>query len=245
MTPWLPTPLSMLPVQEALRVTKYDGKSAIDRPRYSPAAAARHLRLPVSTVRWWTLGNGPHLPAISIAEPHQQLLSFRNLVEIHVLSSVMCQDRERIPLAPVRTAVAQLAEHLGSVHPLADGRMPHEGKDLLAARLATLTNATQFGEAAIASILACYLKRVRRDERGEPLCLLLFTRARPDGPEHIMIDPAVQAGQPCVTGTQVTTALLCSRFRGGESALELAEAIHCEPEAIEEALRYEMPGPTA
>jgi hypothetical protein len=45
------------------------GESRVDHPAYMPSLIARYLRLPVSSVRWWTLGNGSHLPVIRIASP--------------------------------------------------------------------------------------------------------------------------------------------------------------------------------
>jgi len=210
----------------------------IDEPVYTPTAAARFLLLPVSTVRWWTLGNGIHPPVIHIADPHEHLLSFRNMVEVHVLSAVMRQDRSRVPIAIVRAVVTMLAEMFHSEHPLADPRMREEGKDFFAVRFGALVNASQHGQAAIAAILAVYVDRIRRDEQGEPVRLLIFTRGRPEGPEHVMIDPLVKSGEPCITGTDLTTAMVAERFQAGESVEDLAAACARSPAEIEEAIRY-------
>jgi uncharacterized protein (DUF433 family) len=213
--------------------------SRLDDPAYTPAAAARYLLVPVSTVRWWTLGNGAHPPVIHIADPDGHRLSYRNLVEVHVLSGVMRQDRNRIPIALVRGVVTLLGEMFQSKHPLADARMREEGKDFFAARLGILLDATRYGQLAIASMLDGYLARIRRDERGEPVRLLVFSRGRPDGPEHIAIDPLVRGGEPCVTGTQLATSEIAARFRAGASVKDLAETLARAPPEIEEAIRYE------
>jgi uncharacterized protein (DUF433 family) len=210
----------------------------IDEPAYTPTAAARYLLLPVSTVRWWTLGNGVHPPVIRIADPHEHLLSFRNMVEVHVLSAVMRQDRSRVPIAIVRAVVAMLGESFQSEHPLADPRMREEGKDFFAMRFGALVNASQHGQVAIAGILAAYVHRIKRDERGEPRRLLIFTRGRPEGPEHIMIDPLVKSGEPCITDTELTAAMVAERFQAGESVKDLAAACERSPAEIEEAIRY-------
>ena len=211
----------------------------IDEPVYAPTTAARYLRLPVSSLRWWTLGNGSHLPVLRIADPDEHLLSFRNLVEAHVLSAVMCHDRDRVPLATVRAVLTFLAEQLGSRHPLAHARMEADGKDLFAARFAVLAQASRHGQAAVAAILAAYLQRVQRDEQGEPRRLLIFTRGCPEGPAHVMIDPGVRGGEPCITGTSVTTAAVAGQFQEGASVLELAQSYQCGRDEIEEAVRYE------
>jgi uncharacterized protein (DUF433 family) len=211
----------------------------IDNPAYTPTAAARHLLLPVSTVRWWTLGNGVHPPVIRIAAPHEHFLSFRNLTEVHVLSAVMNQDRARVPIAIVRAVVGMLEEQFGSEHPLSDQRMREEGKEFFAARFGALVNASRHGRAAIASIVASYLDRIKRDAEGEPARLLVFTRRKPEGPEHVMIEPGVQSGQPCITDTQVTTAMVAGLFKQGESVDGLASRYGRSPAEIEEAIRYQ------
>lgn len=226
-------------LEATLPLERAEPRPSIDEPMYSPMAASRHLRLPVSSVRWWTLGNGSHLPVIRIADQHEHLLSFRNLVEAHVLSAVMCHDRDRVPLAVVRSVLAMLEERFGSEHPLADARMGEDGKEFFAARFGALVNASRHGQAAIASILGSYAQRVRRDERGDPAQLLLFTRGRPEGPEHVMIDPSVRGGAPCLTGTDVTTSAVADRFRDGASVQDLAHAHGCGRDEIEEAIRYE------
>jgi uncharacterized protein (DUF433 family) len=223
----------MSPLQLARRI-----ETSIDDPAYTPNVAARHLKLPVSTVRWWTLGNGQHSPLIRIAGPDVQLLSFRNVVEAHVLSAVMCQDRDHAPLAIVRTALATLEERIGR-HPLSSAQMEAGGGDLFVSRFAALTNASRQEEASIRFVLAAYLQRIRRDAAGQPCRLLLFTRGHADGPEHVMMDPAVLAGQPCIAGTAVPTTSIAERFAQGESLMQLARTIGVSVAEVEEALRYE------
>jgi uncharacterized protein (DUF433 family) len=212
---------------------------SVDEATYTPNAAARHLRLPVSTVRWWTLGNGGHAPLIHIVAPNQQMLSFRNLVELHVLSAVMHQDGEHVPLAIVRAALTLVEERFCSLHPLADPAMDREGKEFFASRFATLTNSTRHRQVAIAAVLGAYLDRIHRDHLGTPIRLILFTRGRPEGPEHVMIDPTVRSGQPCLAGTAIRTAPLAERFLAGGSVCDIAEDEGRSPEEVEEAIRYE------
>ncbi|HEX7625395.1 MAG TPA: DUF433 domain-containing protein [Anaeromyxobacteraceae bacterium] len=203
-----------------------------------PSLIARHLRLPISSVRWWTLGNGSHLPVIRIASPHDQLLSFRNVAEIHVLSGVLCQDREHVPLAIVRAALTLLEEHVGSPHPLCAPAMLSGGKEFFAARFGALTGMSRHGQAAISAMLGAYLERIEWSERGDPARLLIFTRGHPEGPRYVMLDPEVRSGEPCITETTVTTAEVSERFGEGESVMALARSYGRSPDEIEEAVRY-------
>jgi uncharacterized protein (DUF433 family) len=215
----------------------------IDAPVYTPAEVARHLRLPVGTVRWWTLGSDERPGAIRVAgAPHGELLSFRNLAEVHVLSALLWGEpelrgrRADTPLAAVRPVLAALADRFGHAHPLADERMEREGKALVAASLAEGRHALG---AAVAARLTAYLARVHRDDRGAPARLLPFTGARADGPGHVMIEAAVCGGRPCLSGRAVPTAVVASRFYGGATVCSLAASYGCETDQIEEAIRYE------
>lgn len=215
-------------------------ETPVDRPAYTPNVVARWLRLPVSTVRWWTLGSGAHAPVIRIAAPHEQLLSFRNLTEVHVLGALMCQDRDHVPLAIVRAVLALLEERFGTLHPLCDRAMLGPGREFLAARFGALTNASRSGQAALAALLGAYASRIERDAAGDPARLLLLTRGRPEGPAHVAIDPTVRGGEPCITGTSVTTASVSARFAQGHGVLELARALGRSADEVEEAIRYEI-----
>ena len=67
-----------------------------ESPVYSMAEAARYLRLAPATLRSWILGRpypkhagaGFSHPLISIVDRKDQLLSFTNLVEAHVLAAL-------------------------------------------------------------------------------------------------------------------------------------------------------------
>ncbi len=54
-----------------------------------------------------------------------------------------------------------------------------------------------------------------------------------------MIDPEVQFGRPCLTGTGVPTGIIMERYRAGDSIEELARDYRCSPNGIEEAIRYQ------
>src|SRR5438105_14458176 len=81
---------------------------------YGIAEAAGYLRLPVSTLRSWLLGQRYHYdqtpkffkPVIHIADRKGRHLSFINLVEAFVLAGI--RREHEIPLPTVRKAVADV-----------------------------------------------------------------------------------------------------------------------------------------
>ena len=87
---------------------------------YTFADASRYVVAPVATVRAWFLGTtsraGRFERVLQLDDSEHRMLSFRNLVELHVLNSV--RRRHRVTLFKVRTAIAILSEAWGSDHPL-------------------------------------------------------------------------------------------------------------------------------
>lgn len=215
----------------------YAGLSPIDAPAYTPAVVAHHLCLPITTVRYWALGRDPYKPVIALADERAHLLSFRNLVEIHVLSAV--RRRHAVTLPAVRKAVEYLRRAFSSMHPLSDEQMKTDGKHLFVEKFGQLINASEEGQLAMEELLEAHLKRVERDDSGLPVRLFPFTRLRPEGPQSVVIDPRVQFGRPCITGTGVPTAVVVERFKAGEALKSLADDYRREVSDIEEAIRYE------
>jgi hypothetical protein len=74
----------------------YGGIDPRDIPTYSIGDVARYLRIPSGTIRSWTVGrnyptaNGSceFKPLIKIRGFRPRILSFTNLVEIHVLRAI-------------------------------------------------------------------------------------------------------------------------------------------------------------
>jgi len=107
----------------------YGGKKPGDIPVYSVSAAAHYLQLPLATVRSWTIGrkyntqSGPTTfkPVISIEGTANRLLSFRNLVELHVLSSIIRTHKVR--LQAIRQAIKFLKNKYSTEHPLLNHQM--------------------------------------------------------------------------------------------------------------------------
>jgi hypothetical protein len=84
----------------------YRGRNPVDLPLYSLAEASHYLRQPSATLRAWTVGRPyptakgqRHFPpVVAVADRSGLLLSFRNLVELHVLRAY--PDYPRITITP-------------------------------------------------------------------------------------------------------------------------------------------------
>ena len=222
-------------------------------PAYSFTEAARYLRLPLSTVRAWCLGqryyDSKRAPrrfasVIDIADPKAKRLSFINLVELFVLGAI--RRKHDVGLRQVRQAVAYLKRIFPSPHPLADHEFQTNGIDLFAEKFGQLLNLTKEGQVEIGELLRDYLKCVRRDPAGVPIKLYLVPRnPRLDitKREHgaVVIDPRFGFGRPVLDGTGIRTDVVIERFSAGEPLETLAEDYGRPKEDIEEVLRCELP----
>jgi uncharacterized protein (DUF433 family) len=227
-------------------VQTYAGIDPRDAPAYTIADAARYLNLAASTLRWWVLGGsyltrgGMEVSAavIDLVDPEHRLLSFRNLVEAHVVSALRRQHSVQLPA--VRRAVEFMRHHYETAHPLADPRLETDGVDLFVREYnSALVNVSRDGQGAMAEIVSKYVHRIAWDRAGVLNALFPIVDDRLDGPRVVAINPLMGFGQPTITGTGIQTAVLASRRRAGESPQHLARDYGRPVAEIREALRYE------
>jgi len=101
-------------------------------PAYGITEAAHYLRIPQATLRSWVLGRFDPTqtgrkrfsPIIELPDRHRPLLSFMNLVEVHVLEAI--RREHEISLPKIRTAINVLKKGFPSRHPLADQKFQTE-----------------------------------------------------------------------------------------------------------------------
>ncbi len=228
----------------------YGGHDPRQIPVYSVAEAAHYLWLPEPTVRTWVCGyqyptrtDGPRR-APRIVEPAKSaplLLSFDNLVELHVLTAI--RRVHGLKLTKIRRAIDYVRTEFKTAHPLLTEQFETDGIDLFVRRLGLL-NASRAGQYAIEDVLAIHLRRIERDEHGLALKLFPFTRKHDrftaaDAPRLVAIDPRLAFGRPVIAGSRVPTLEVGERFWAGDSITVLAEEYGRSAAEIEEAVRWE------
>lgn len=223
----------------AIRNDIYGGADPAEIPAYAVPDAAQWLRVPLSTTRAWLLGQRGFHSIVEIADRRSKALSFRNLVELHVLASI--RREHAVPMQRVRHAVEYMRERLGVANPLSSVELLTDGSDLLIEAYEQIVNVTRGGQMELREIVRAYLDRVEHDARG-PLRLYPFSRKQVfEDPRWIAIDPRVQFGRPCLIGTGIPTAEIADRYKAGESLESLARDYGQPEPQIEEAIRYELP----
>jgi uncharacterized protein (DUF433 family) len=194
---------------------------------YRLAEAAGLLRVPASTLRSWTKGQDykrrgerrRFLPPIPLAAG-QELLTFYNLVEAFVLSS-MRRDHN-VELAVVRRSVDFVREKLGEPRSLLTKDFYTDGVSLLVEEWGRLVDASQEGQVAMREVVETLLKRIDRDTRG--LVARLYPwRKSVDEERVIEIDPSRALGRAVLVGTGISSDVLRARHRAGDMVEQLAK----------------------
>lgn len=217
----------------------YGGRDPAEIPAYAIPDAARWLGVPHTTTRAWVLGQKGFRPVVEIADRKSKTLSFRNLVELHVLAAI--RRKHNVSLQRVRSAVDFMRERLGISNPLASQRMLTDGRDILIEWYDQVLNISQQGQLEMREFLQAYLDRIEHGDQG-PVRLYPFAGLKVlEAPRSIVIDPRIQFGKPCLVGTGIPTAELAERYKAGESIASLADDYERPGELIEEAIRYELP----
>ena len=226
----------------------YGGSKPWDVPAYTLPVAARHVRVPAATLRYWVVGRDyvwkgqpkRAKPLIEVRDTRPRFLSFLNLVEAHVLASM--RRKHELPMHKVRSALAYLEKELGCKHPLATETFRTDGVDLFVDRMNDVINVSGGGQTEIKQALAAGLQRIGY-EGGLALRLYPYVR-RDDGveqPKLVVIDPRISFGRPVLDGTGIPVDDIAERFLAGESAIALAKDFRVKPEMVEEAVRAAAP----
>jgi uncharacterized protein (DUF433 family) len=219
-----------------------------DIPSYTIKDAAKYLRIPSGTISSWVIGrkypttNGSNFfkPLIVTKESKSILLSFTNLVEIHVLRAI--RQHHHIKLDKVRIALDYIDEQFQVQHPLAREQFRTDGVNLFIEKYGSLINASERGQTDLRDALNAHLQRIEPDDTGLAIKLYPFTRYdEEDNPRIVVINPRIAFGRLVIANTGIPTKILAERLKAGDSIEYLAEDYDCHPSIIEEAIRCELP----
>ncbi len=209
----------------------YGGQDPREIAAYNSADAAHYLRIPENTIRAWAFGRsvpGPRgvrrlQPLIAAAGASRHLLSFVNVLEIHVLDAI--RRYHSVDMKRIRAAIDYLGRRYGSPHPLIDHTMETDGVDVFIRELGILINASKQGQLGIKVVLDFYLHRIERNDHGIAIRLFPFARKRPAElpdereleryPRTVVMDPRIAFGRPVIVGSGVPPAEVADRFNAG------------------------------
>jgi uncharacterized protein (DUF433 family) len=240
------------------KIIKIYGADPRELPLYGFADTARYLKLHVNTLRSWVYGRTylaenetrKSLPVIELPDKNKPLLSFMNLVEVHVLSAIT--RVHKVQFKKVRLALEYLEEKSLSNHPLADTEFWTDEFDLFVEKSGDLICASRDGQMVMQEVIEQYLLRVDRDVDLSAFRIYPFSKEilfsslkdKPKSilekaPKNISIDPLVAFGRPTIAGTGVATNVIAGRFKAGEKVEHLAKDYDITENQVQEAVEYE------
>lgn len=214
-------------------------------PAYSLTDASRCIGAHPATLRSWFKGRsyptkkGPRRSPNLLVPAAADALSFQNLVQAHVVQGI--RKRYHIPMHRVRDALAYLRDSMGSLDLLASEKFYHDTEHLLVKVEDRLVSLSERGQNVSETVLQQYLHRIDYAKDGFAARLHPFfytSTGQIHEPRHIVIDPRVAFGKPCLERLGVKTEVIAERFFAGEPIEELAADYGAEPEEIQEAIRW-------
>lgn len=211
---------------------------AMEIPIYGLSEAAQYLRVPLNTLRYWVRGAGSVPPLVRLAKSDPSRLSFMNLLECHMLSSMRAIYEVKIPR--VRKALVNLAKYVEHKYPLVEQAFQTDRRDLFIEHLGSVVNLSKDQQILIPGVMEFYLERIERDPKGLFKFYPFVMERTQNEPKLILINPAVGFGKPVIAGTGISTAVVASRFNARESIDDLATEYGVKPRQIEEAIRWEQ-----
>jgi uncharacterized protein (DUF433 family) len=224
----------------------YGRQDPRDLPVYTVAEAARYLGLSPATLRSWVVGRRyPRAKETAFFEPIIQpcdsstpRLSFKNLVEAHVLRALRAEHK--VSIKAVRLALNFAEREYRITRLLLSPALRTNIGNLFIDKYGELVNLSKSGQIAIKKILQEHLERVVWDSVKLPMRLFPFLRGyHVDTSKVIVIDPLISFGRPVIRRKSISTAVIADRIDAGESVEDLAEDYNLEREEVEEAIIYE------
>ena len=212
-------------------------------PTYTIPEVAYFLNLNPEKLRAWVKGrnystkNGSRFsePLIQLDDPTGMQMSFLNVVEAHVLSSIRCQ--EGIAMDRIRAAINFLKNKLESDRPFIQKEFLTDSKDLFIHEMGNVINCSRQGQHVIEQAMKNYLKRIEFDKSsGRPFRLYPMGEKQREDSRPVMVDPRIGFGRLVITDTGIPVNVLISRFNAGDSIQELSEDYNIEENTIETAI---------
>ena len=215
-------------------------EEVLEREYYPVREAARLLRVPESTLRWWLEGRHQYLPVLRESATGSALLTWGEFVEAGYLRAYRKKD---VPLRELRSFIDMLRQHLGIRYPLAHSQPFVSSSRKLVIRLqeeagvppefAVALEVTS-GQLLLSSAAESFLDQVEFSLEGNGPAL----RFRPAGKgSEVVIDPRLSFGAPSVRG--IRTEAIAELVEAGEPPEDVARDFNIPVKLVKAATAFE------
>jgi uncharacterized protein (DUF433 family) len=195
----------------------------VERELYTVSEAARILRVPKTTLRWWLEGRAPdHKPVLRPEPTGSGNVTWGEFIEAGFLREYR---QHRVPLQRLRPFIDALRDGAGVPYPLSHKKplVLDRNLVLVAQREAGLDaypaiyEDARTGQHIFAPAIAQYIEQIDFAPEGEPWALRLHPAGRRS---PVVIDPEYGSGAPTVKG--IRTEALVELLEAGDVAEEIA-----------------------
>lgn len=210
--------------------------SYLGRGIYDVAEVARLLRKTRQRVEGWTR-SGPRANPLLTGE-FAGLFSFWDLMSLRVIAELL--DR-RVRRDHILYGAEHLARSLGTNRPFAHESLATVGAEFFAEVESGVgwENVGQGGQLAFQAVVVPLLEPIEFNDEG----MAAIWRPRAE----VWINPAVQAGEPCVDGTRVPTGLIAhllpadddDKVPSDEEIAEVSDDYRLSVAQVQAALAFE------
>jgi len=215
-------------------------------PAYAIAEASRYLKVANTTLRSW-VADRPYPKAEGVGQfgalihPPQApppLLSFWNLIEVHVLRAL--RSDHGVSIRAVREALSFAEQRLQIIRLLLSRQLYAGGGEVFLQKYGQLIHLRPSGQLMLQHLFEEHLKRVEWDEHLLPGRLYPFMESNTlSSGRLIVIDASIAFGRPVVISGGISTAAIVDRIDAGEQVAALAEDYDLSPHEITQAVFYE------
>lgn len=230
-------------MDKLLNVEFRPGVNPREQPLYTLKEAAYYLGVKLPTLTTWFYGR--HYPTIADpktrwervfvpADEGQQLLSFNNLAEAHVLAATRYEHD--VPFPSVRDAIKNIAavNPKWAEHPLLSNDFLTNGYLLFVKELSELKNVTN--RQLSLEVMEEFVVRVITDDRG-PFKIFPLAKYEPRD-RVISIRAGVCGSRPILEGTRIPVHAILRRIDAGENLDFIADDFEIELHQVERAKLY-------
>jgi uncharacterized protein (DUF433 family) len=218
--------------------------TVLDREFYPTREAARLLRVPESTLRWWLEGRsirGKLYPPVLREEAKgSSLVTWGEFVEAGYLREYRRRD---VPLGELRRFIDSLREEMGVAYPLAHFRPFVSAHRKLVLELQKrahvppefgLVLEVTTGQLLLGRAAESFIERVEFSPEGDQQAVRVFPAGK-DAP--VVIDPERAFGAPSIKG--VRTESLAELVDAGEPPEEVARDFGLSVDLVKAAVAFE------
>lgn len=228
------------------RLTKGQFRAHLD-PReqalYTPKDAACYLGIHPQTLGNWLWGrkyptvSGEHFfaPLIDVADPDNELLSFFNLAELHVLAAT--RYTHNLSFKTIRTAMDTVQQKFPSEHPLISKDFKTNGKDIFIQSVDENTNLSNPQQMNFKIIMDVFLEHIVADEHDLVKKIFPLIAGQPDD-RIISITYGIASSQPVIDGVGVPVWVIHNRYKAGEGIESIADDFSVPVSSARRAIDY-------